>query len=37
MKVYIINLKRCPERKVYMNQILSQYTFLDIEFIEAVD
>lgn len=37
MRTYIINLKRCPERKLHMERLLSQYSFLDIEFVEAVD
>ncbi len=37
MKTYIINLKRCPERRLYMERLLSRYSFLDIEFVEAID
>lgn len=37
MKAYVINLKRCSDRKIYMKQLLSQFDFLDVEFIEAVD
>lgn len=37
MKTYVINLKRCPERRLYMENLLSKYPFLNIEFIDAVD
>ena len=37
MKTYIINLKRSPERKVYMQNILKDFPSLDFEFIAAVD
>lgn len=37
LSTFIVNLERTPERKVYMEQLLSQYDFLDISFIKAVD
>lgn len=37
MKVYVINLKRSSDRRSYMERLLKQYTFLDVEFIEAID
>lgn len=37
MKTYVINLKRCPERKFYMERLLAKFPFLNVEFIEAVD
>lgn len=37
MKTYIINLKRSPERKVYMEDILKDLSWLQYEFVAAVD
>ncbi|MFV0582573.1 MAG: glycosyltransferase family 25 protein [Parabacteroides gordonii] len=37
MKTYIINLEKSLDRKRYVENILSNYPFLDIEFIVAVD
>lgn len=34
---FIINLERTPERKVYMNLLLSQFNFLNVSFIKAID
>lgn len=35
--VFIINLKTSLPRKEYMKKILSEYNFLDINFVEAID
>ena len=37
LKTYIINLEKSTVRKQYMQQLLSAYGFLDIEFIQAID
>ena len=37
LKTYVINLERSTVRKQYMQQLLSTYGFLDIEFIRAID
>lgn len=37
MKTYVVNLGRAIERKKYMHSLLKQYSFLNVEFIEAVD
>ncbi len=37
IKTYIINLEQATVRRVYMENLLSQYKFLDIEFLHAVD
>lgn len=37
MKAYVINLKRSPERKMYMQKILQTLSFLEPEFVTAVD
>ncbi len=34
---YIINLKSCPDRKKYMENVLAPFPFLDAIFIEGVD
>lgn len=34
---FVVNLERTPERKVYMNRLLSQFNFLDVSFIKAID
>lgn len=36
MKVYIINLKKDTDRKEYIKEELSNYSFLHINFIEAI-
>lgn len=37
IKTYIINLEKSAERKRHMEQILSPYRFLDIQFIKAIN
>ena len=37
LKTYVVNLERSTVRKQYMEALLSPYTFLDIEFVKAVD
>ena len=37
IKTYIVNLATSIARKKYMHELLSEYSFLDQEFIEAVD
>lgn len=37
MKVYVINLKHSTDRKAYMQELLQPYSFLDVEFVEAID
>ena len=37
LKTYIINLERSTVRKQYMSDLLSSYSFLDIEYIRAID
>lgn len=38
MKVFVINLERSPERKLYMQEVLKHFpTCLDVEFVTAVD
>lgn len=36
IKTYVINLVKDQDRKVYMEELLSPYPYLDVEFIEAV-
>ncbi len=37
IRTYVINLEGSKDRKVYMEELLSKYDFLDVEFIEAVN
>jgi len=37
IKTFIINLKISSVRKIYMESLLKPYTFLDIDFIDAID
>lgn len=37
MKVYVINLKRSVDRRMYMNQLLSSCSLFDFKFVEGVD
>ena len=37
VKTYIINLKRSTDRKRYITQEVSNYTFMDIEWMDAID
>ena len=37
LKTYIINLEKSTVRKHYMQELLSKYIFLDIEFLKAID
>lgn len=37
IKAYIINLKSSQVRRKYMEQLLSPYTWLQLEFIDAID
>lgn len=37
LKTYIINLEKSTIRKQYMQELLKPYTFLDVEFIKAID
>ena len=37
LKTYIVNLERSTVRKQYMEDLLKPYSFLDVEFIKAVD
>ena len=37
LKTYIVNLERSTVRKQYMEELLKPYSFLDVEFIKAVD
>ena len=37
IETYIVNLKTSTERKEYMKNLLSEYSFLNTNFIEAVD
>lgn len=37
LKTYIINLEKSVVRKRYMQELLSPYSFLEVEFITAVD
>lgn len=37
MKTFVINLVASPKRKIYMEELLSLYPFLSVDFIEAVD
>ena len=37
IKTYIINLAKSTVRKQYMEDLLSSYPFLDVEFVKAVD
>lgn len=37
LKTYIINLEKSSVRKQYMQELLSKYSFLDIEFLKAID
>lgn len=36
MKTYIVNLAKDTSRKEYMTELLRPYSFLDVEFVEAV-
>ena len=37
MKTFVINLERSVDRRAYMEQLLSSYNILDVEFVRAVD
>ena len=37
LKTYIINLEKSTIRKQYMQKLLEPYSFLDVEFIKAID
>lgn len=37
LKTYIINLEKSTVRKQYMQDLLSPYSFLDVEFVKAID
>ncbi len=37
IKTYIINLEKSTVRKQYMQDLLSPYPFLDVEFVKAID
>lgn len=37
IKTYIINLEKSTVRKQYMQGLLSPYSFLDVEFVNAID
>ena len=37
LKTFVVNLERSTVRKQYMEQLLQPYSFLDVEFIKAVD
>ena len=37
LKTYIINLEKSVVRKQYMQELLSEYKFLDVEFVKAID
>ena len=37
LKTYVVNLERSTVRRNYMEELLSQYDFLNIEFIKAID
>lgn len=37
IKTYIVNLERSTVRKQYMEDLLLPYSFLDVEFVKAVD
>ena len=37
LKTYIINLEKSTLRKQYMQDLLSPYSFLDVEFVKAID
>lgn len=37
LKTYIINLERSAVRKQYMQELLSPFLFLDIQFVKAID
>ena len=37
IKTYIINLKDSSDRRAYMEEVMSPFRFLDVEFVEAVD
>ena len=37
LKTYVINLEKSTVRKQYMESLLSDYEFLDVEFIKAID
>ena len=37
LKTYIINLEKSAVRKQYMQELLSPYKFLDVEFVKAID
>ena len=37
LKTYIINLEKSAVRKQYMQDLLAQYSFLDVEFLNAID
>lgn len=37
LKTYIINLEKSSVRKQYMQDLLSPYSFLDVEFVKAID
>lgn len=37
LKAFIINLRKATVRRAYMENLLSPYSFLDIEFVNAID
>lgn len=37
LKTFVVNLERSTVRKQYMEELLQPYSFLDVEFIKAVD
>ena len=37
LKTYVVNLEKSTVRKQYMENLLQPYSFLDVEFIKAVD
>ena len=37
MKTFVINLQRAVERKKHMQKQLNRFSFLDVEFIDAID
>ena len=36
MKTFVINLERASHRKEFMSKQLCNFTFLDVEFVEAI-
>ena len=37
LKTYVINLEKSTVRRQYMEKLLAPYSFLDVEFVKAID